>query len=184
MSQFNSHDQLSDPEIHQPSPISTPYNSQGSVSSHESSTANEDDHHVTNAAQSREAVQTPVIDTPVQINHPDIFFFRPPNDFYHYHVICKEISYDVIEQLLNNPSNGFGANENECVFFYQQKCNDRFYQISCEIVSPLLVNNCLCSHFLGFELHNMEQEHLAFTFYQKANLENRLKQYLSQYVLS
>ena len=148
MSQFNSHIQSPDPENHQPSPISAPYNSQGTVSSHESSTANEDDHHVTNAAQSQEAVQTPVIE-PAQINHPNIFFFRPPNDFYHYHVICKEISYDVVEQLLNNPSNGSNANENECVFFYQQKCNDRFYQISCEIVSPLFVNNCLCSHFLG-----------------------------------
>src|SRR2546429_4339778 len=119
-----------------------------------------------------------------QINHPSIFFFRPRNDFYHYHVICKEIPYDVVEYLLNEPLNR--NNENECIFFYQQKCNDRFYQISCEIVSPFLVNNCLNKNFLGFEFQqqNMEQERLAFTFYQKENLEYHLKQYLSQYLLN
>ena len=116
-------------------------------------------------------------DMPVQINHPTVFFFRPPNDFYHYYVICKEISYDVIESLLNKPLNGNSISFNE---------NDRFYQISCEIVSPLLVNNCLNKNFLGFELQqqNMEQERLAFTLYQKENLEYYLKQYLSQYLLN
>ena len=125
-----------------------------------------------------------------EIQHTNVFFFRPPNDSYHYHVICKEISYDVIERLLNKPLNGnnVSLDENECTFFtffYQQKCNDRFYQISCEIVPPLLVNNCLNQNFLGFELQqqNMEQERLTFTFYQKENLEYHLKQRLSQYFL-
>src|SRR5688572_15044992 len=32
--------------------------------------------------------------------HPSIFFYRPPNDAYHYYINCKEISYDTIECLL------------------------------------------------------------------------------------
>src|SRR5688572_14962269 len=176
MSQFISQIQLSDSENHLSSPISTPYNPQDAVLPHESYSANEDTYHVTYAAQAQQAIQTPVIDTPV---HPTVFFFRPPNDFYHYHVICKEITYDAIEHLLNKSLNGNNVsfNENECTFFYQQKFNNRFYQISCEIVSPLLVNDCLSMHFLGFELQhqNMEQESLAFTFYQKAHLEDHLK---------
>src|ERR1044072_1545287 len=166
MSQFNlpnlSNSQVQfSSENHQSSLISTALNPQDVVLSHESSTANGDGCHVTVAAQPQLPQQA--------IQHSNVFFFRPPNDSYHYHVICKEISYDVIERLLNKPLNGnnVSLNENECTFFaffYQQKCNDRFYQISCEIVPPLLVNNCLNQNFLGFELQqqNMEQERLTF----------------------
>src|SRR5436190_9554012 len=172
MSQFNSQVQLSDSENHQSSHISgTSYNPQNAVLSHESSTANEAAFHVTHAAQfqiTQQAVQI----TPL---HSTVFFFRPPNDFYHYHVICKEIS-DTIEHLLkklfDGKENAIQFKEDECIFFYQQKSNNQFYQISCEIVSPLLVNNCLNKNFLGFELQqqNMEEERLAFTIYQKENL--------------
>src|ERR1051325_6582594 len=73
--------------------------------------------------------------------------------------------------------------EDEYVFFYQQKCDNRFYQVSCEIVPPLLVDSCLNKNFLGIELQNqnMEQEHLAFTSGQKDDLEYHLRQYLSQH---
>src|ERR1041384_7635062 len=123
MSQFNSQVQISDSENRQHSPVSTPHNPQNAVLSHESSTANGEALHVTYVAQSQ--VQIPVIDTPVEINHPTDFFFRPPNDYYHYRVTYKEISYDAIECLLNKPLNGNNVsfNENECTFFYQQKCN-------------------------------------------------------------
>src|SRR4051812_24582662 len=76
--------------------------------------------------------------------HPTVFFYRPPNDFYHYLINCKEIPYDIVERLLkklfNDKENVTQLKEDEYVFFYQQKCNNRFYQVSCEIVSPLLVN--------------------------------------------
>ncbi|CAB4379205.1 unnamed protein product [Rhizophagus irregularis] len=92
--------------------------------------------------------------------HPTTFFFRPPNDFYHYHVICEEISNDT------------------------QQYDNRIYQVSCGIVSPLMINNCLSKNFLGIEFQqNMEQEHLVLTFGQKEYLECHLKKYLSQYVL-
>ena len=76
------------------------------------------------------------------------------------------------------------SNENECVFFYQQRYNNRFYQVSCEIVSPILVSNCLNEKFgIDLQYQNME-EHLTFKLDQKENLEFHLKQYLSQYLLN
>ncbi|GBB94509.1 hypothetical protein RclHR1_02370009 [Rhizophagus clarus] len=120
----------------------------------------------------------------IQPVHPTTFFYRPPND-YHYYVICKEISNDSVGNLLNKllkESNE--TNENECIFYYQQQYDNRLYQVSCQIVSPLEINNCLSKNFLGVEFQqNMEQEKLVFTFDQKEYLEGHLKKYLSQYVL-
>src|SRR5438067_8555676 len=107
MSQFNlqvSQVQSSSSENQQPS---SSYNPQNTVSSHESL----NECHVTSAAAQSQLA--PVIDTN---NHPNVFFFRPPNDFYHYYVICKEISYDAVENILNKPLNGNNVSfvENEC----------------------------------------------------------------------
>ena len=68
-------------------------------------------------------------------------------------------------------------NENECIFYYKQQSDNQFYQVSCEIVSPLLVNDCLNKNIHRIELQqqNMEQERLVFTFDQKENLEYQLK---------
>ncbi|GBB94505.1 hypothetical protein RclHR1_02370005 [Rhizophagus clarus] len=118
--------------------------------------------------------------------HPTTFFYRPPSDFYHYYVICKEISKDSVGDLLNKllRESNVQPNENECIFYYQQQYDNRLYQVSCEIVSPLVINNCLNKNFLGVEFQqNMEQEKLVFTFNQKEYLEGHLKKYLSQYVL-
>ena len=110
----------------------------------------------------------------------------PPNHSYHYRVNCQEISYDAIESLLNGRENVTQRREDKYVFFYQQKFDNRFYQVSCEIAPPLLVNNCLNKNFLGIDLENqnMEQEYLAFNFKQKEDLEHHLRQYLSQRVLN
>ncbi|CAB4494073.1 hypothetical protein RhiirA1_471140 [Rhizophagus irregularis] len=118
--------------------------------------------------------------------HSTIFFYRPPNDFCHYYVNCKEICYDTVTYLLNKSlkENNVQSNENECIFYHKQQHDARFYQVSCEIVSPLLINNCLNKNFLGFELQNSEQEHLVFTINQKENLEYYLKQYLSLHLLN
>src|SRR4051794_28641833 len=71
----------------------------------------------------------PGLSTNLQIPvHPAVFYFRPSNDCYHYHINCKEISCDTIECLLNK-SNNIQSNENECNFFYKQRYNDQFYQI-------------------------------------------------------
>lgn len=115
--------------------------------------------------------------------HPKVFFYRPPNDFWHYYVDCKEICYDTVTYLLNKSCNT-QSNENECIFYYQQQYDAQFYQITCEIVSPFLVNNCLNKNFLGIELQNAEQEHLVFTFDQKENLKYCLRLYLGQYLLN
>src|SRR5579871_2874637 len=54
----------------------------------------------------------------IQPFHSTIFFYRPPNHFYHYRVNCEEISYDAIEGLLND-RNFKQHREDEYVFFYQ-----------------------------------------------------------------
>src|ERR1051325_7305604 len=54
--------------------------------------------------------------------HPTAFYYRPPNDFCHYYVDCKEISYDAVIYLLNKSSrtNDVLPNENKCVIYYHQ----------------------------------------------------------------
>ncbi|PKC67638.1 hypothetical protein RhiirA1_509142 [Rhizophagus irregularis] len=103
----------------------------------------------------------------IQPVYPTIFFFRPPNDFYHYYIKCEEISNDTVAYLLNKSlkERNVQSNENQCIFYYQQQYNNRLYQVSCEIVSPFLVNNCLNKNILGVEFQqNMEQEHIVLTF--------------------
>src|SRR5437868_7088968 len=42
-----------------------------------------------------------VTNSPIQPVHPIAFFYQPPNDLYSYHIECKEISFDIVIQLLN-----------------------------------------------------------------------------------
>ena len=160
--------------------------------------SNEDVYHVT--AQSRSpSQQAVVINTLEQINvnpqnqlqpaHPTVFFYRLPNEFCHYYVNCEEISYDAIESLLkklfNDKESTTQFKDDEYIFIYQQKSNNRFYKVSCKIVSPHFVNYWLNKSILEYELEqqNTEQEHLSFTFDQKEYLEHHLKQHLSQHLL-
>ncbi|GBC04435.1 hypothetical protein RclHR1_05690003 [Rhizophagus clarus] len=180
----------------QPSFVSTQYDSQeNALQSHERQEDLTTPSNVTYVGQPTNNFQFQPTDNNahVQTNsstnlqiHPTVFPFRPPNDFYHYYVICKEISIETVANLLNKSSKerNVRSNDYECVFYYQQQYNNRLYQVSCEIISPLLVNKCLSKSFLGIELQqNMEQENLALTFGQKDHLECHLKKYLSQYVL-
>src|SRR3954462_3777024 len=79
--------------------------------------------------------------------HPADFFYRPPNDFYHYRIKYNEISHDTIlsllKKLFNDKENSMRPKEDKYIFFYQQEYDSRFYKISCEIFPPLLVNYCL-----------------------------------------
>ena len=145
---------------------------------------NENADHVIGDAPHLSPSHNPIND--IQPAHPTVFFYRPPNHFYHYHVNCEEIPYDAIEGLLNDRENVALHREDEYVFFYQQKCDNRFYRVSCEIAPPLLVNSCLNNNYLGIELQNqnMEQEYLTFTLGQKEDLKYHLKQYLSHHFLN
>ena len=123
----------------------------------------------------------------IPLAHPVVFYYRPLrplDDFCQYYVNCKKISYDNVEYLLNElKEQNIQTNENECIFYYKQQYNNQFYEILCEVVSPVLVNNCLNKNFgLEIQHHNIE-EYLAFKPGQKENLEFYLKQYLSQYLL-
>ena len=188
MSQNNSQVQYSDSENHQPTSISTSYNPQDAETS---TVPNGDAYHVT-AAQSHVVpfqLLAPVINSPVQTNsstnlqitvHPTVFYFRPPRDFYHYHVNCKEIPYNEIILVLNKSLNcKFHFNGNENIFFYQQQINNRIYQVSCEIVSSLTLNKSI----YGIEIEQNFVQHLAFTSDQKGNLKFHLTQYLRHYLL-
>ncbi|CAG8603634.1 uncharacterized protein OCT59_000952 [Rhizophagus irregularis] len=192
---MNSQGQFSDSESNQNPLISTAFNPQDTpVSFHErqeSSIAPSE----TNMTQPPDSQPQPTVtnaylqpDSSANLRtrpvHPTDFFFRPPNDYYHYHVICKEISNDNVAYLLNKSLKERNAQSNEGIFYYQQQYNNQLYQVSYEIVSPLLVNNCLSKNFLGIEFQqNMEQEHLVLTFDQREYLECHLKKYLSQYLL-
>ncbi|CAG8680976.1 uncharacterized protein OCT59_017110 [Rhizophagus irregularis] len=140
--------------------------------------------HVTTVDAVHPSTQTPQLTTiPL---HPTAFFFRPSNDFCHYYVNCKEICYDTVTYLLNKSpnENNVQPNENECIFYYRQQIDTRFYRVSCEIVSPILINDYLNKNILGIYSQNLEQENLTFTINQKDNLEYHLKQYLSLYLLN
>src|SRR3954454_9648642 len=117
--------------------------------------------------------------------HPAVCFYRPPYDFYFYHVKCKEISYSIIKDLLNkvlnNTRHNVQLNENECIFIYQQQYNNRFYEVTSGIVSPSLITNYLNENVHGNIIdQNMEQEKLEFTFQRKENVEFHLTHYLNQ----
>jgi hypothetical protein len=130
--------------------------------------------------------QTPAAGAPAF--HPTIFFYRPPNEFCHYYINCKEISYGTVTYLLNKSSKGHDIqpSKDECIIYYQQQYDNRVYQLSCQIASPILINNCLNKNILGIELQQqtVEQENLAFTLDQRENLETHLLQYLSNYLLN
>ncbi|RIA90370.1 hypothetical protein C1645_823503 [Glomus cerebriforme] len=117
------------------------------------------------------------------VPHPDQFFYNPPNDPFNYHIKCKEISFDIVIQLLNESFNGniyFNQNnQNEYTFFYQRQSNGQIYQVVCEIVTPLFLNKII----YGIEIdQNFGQDQLLFTFYQKENIKFYLSQYLSYYL--
>src|SRR4051794_23949536 len=121
--------------------------------------------------------------------HPNFFYYRPPNDFYHYHVKCKETSYstikDLLNKLLNNKGHNVQLNENECMFFYQQQYNNIFYEITCEVVLPSSITDHLNKTVHGNSIiQNIEEERLVFTFEQKENIELHLVRYLSHYFLN
>ncbi|RGB29613.1 hypothetical protein C1646_766423 [Rhizophagus diaphanus] len=107
-----------------------------------------------------------------QLIHPLEFICQPPNDIYIYHIKCKKISI----QLLNE----FSINQNEYIFFYQQQNDNIIYQVVCEIVSPSFIINFLNKTIYGIELEQNIGEELTFKFDQKENLKFYLTQYLNR----
>ena len=118
--------------------------------------------------------------------HPNIFIYRPPNNHFQYHVKCEKISSSLDIQLLTKVKESIiQLKKNECIFFYQQRCNNQIYQVSCEIVAPSFINNCLNKNIYGIEIEqNAGHEELVFTNDQENNLEFHLSQYLNNYLLN
>jgi hypothetical protein len=119
---------------------------------------------------------------PTQPIHPFKFFYQPPNDPCNYHINCKETSIDTVIQLLNEFNVNTNDDKNEYIFHYKQLFNNRIYQVSCEIVSSLILNK----HIYGIEIEQNQNfvQNLSFTSNQKENLKYYLTQYLNQYLLN
>ncbi|PKK74503.1 hypothetical protein RhiirC2_774716 [Rhizophagus irregularis] len=130
--------------------------------------------------------------TPTYYNslyNPNNFPVVPPNELYHYNIKCNEISYSNVIFLLNKSLNSkefnTQSNENEYIFFYQQEYHNRFYQVTCEIVSPSSITNYLNENIYGIKPQQEQQEErLSFIIEQKQNLEFHLTQYLRNYLLN
>ncbi|RIA90165.1 hypothetical protein C1645_849693 [Glomus cerebriforme] len=105
------------------------------------------------------------------------FFYSSPGDPQIFHVICKEISFESKSEILN---------DHNCAIytFYYQLPNNKFFQITCEIVSHSLIVQYLNKKMFGIELIQDEQQEEYLQFYkgQKENLECHLKQYLFDYL--
>ncbi|CAB4493691.1 hypothetical protein RhiirA1_461833 [Rhizophagus irregularis] len=83
---------------------------------------------------------------------PNIFYYKPPNDLYHYHISCIEVPYNTIISLLNNNEFCIQTNEYEYIFYYQQQYDNRFYKIICEIIPPFSITNYLNKIFMVMKL--------------------------------
>jgi hypothetical protein len=131
------------------------------------------------------SVNSPIVQnnfTSDQLVHPTIFFYRPPNDLHTYHVKCKEISFQLLDEFSNNVYN---INRNKYVFFYQQQNGDQIYQIVCEIVSPSFIINFLNKTIHENEIEqNVGHEELIFKCNQMKNLKSYLTQYLNNFFLN
>ncbi|GBC09606.1 hypothetical protein RclHR1_00090040 [Rhizophagus clarus] len=113
------------------------------------------------------------------------FFYKAWNDLQIYHVICKEISFEVVSHLLSN--NGFSTQnyvqlDNLHVFYHQQPEDKKIYQITCELASYKFIIDLLNKINYGIEIYDQRQEYLNFSRECKENLEFYLKQDLVYYL--
>jgi len=124
--------------------------------------------------------------------HSNTFVFKPPNDFNNYNTECEKVSDDYVTELLNElyssgseARNVYHLNENIHVFFYRQQYDNQYFKITCEIVSPILINRYLNKNLHGIDFEqNEELEQLAFTLDQKKYLEFHLTKRLNNYLLA
>ncbi|CAB4443172.1 unnamed protein product [Rhizophagus irregularis] len=66
-------------------------------------------------------------------------FFSPTNDDCVYKVEFEETSSDIVIKMLNDSlinKENLQINENEVNYFYENKYTNRFYKITCKLVSP------------------------------------------------
>ncbi|CAG8720759.1 15690_t:CDS:1, partial [Funneliformis caledonium] len=122
------------------------------------SSLNENNCHITQCSfNTSTPIQTNPFGNPqfqIQPVYSKTFIYRPPNDYYQYQVNCEKISNELVLQLLNNrKENVMQLKENEYAFFYQQRGSNQFYQISCEIIPPSVIN-----YWLNRNIHCMEIE--------------------------
>ena len=113
------------------------------------------------------------------------FYYKVYNDFQIYHIICKQISFELISRLLSNhdclAQNHVQSNDLH-VFYYQQPDDKKIYQVMCEIVSYNSIIYMLNKIKYGIELSLNLQENSDFSREYKENLEFHLRQDLNDYL--
>ncbi|GBB84380.1 hypothetical protein RclHR1_00110013 [Rhizophagus clarus] len=113
------------------------------------------------------------------------FFYKACNDFQIYHIICKEISFDVISRLLSNNDVLIQNNVqpiNSHVFYFQHPDDKKIYKIISDLVSYNKVIWMLNKINYSIELNSSEQHQETFSREHKENLEFHLKRYLTNYL--
>ncbi|RIA79967.1 hypothetical protein C1645_839537 [Glomus cerebriforme] len=141
----------------------------------------EDQYHMNSASQTPPVI--PLSTNSQNQNPPTVFYYQPPNDYYHYHINCKKISCNDVISLLDNKE--FNIQLNEHNFYLLQRYDNQIYQISCEVVSPYSITYYLNKNIYSNEIvqNSIVQEKLEFSFKWKENIEFHLTQYLSQFDL-
>src|SRR2546423_3918680 len=113
------------------------------------------------------------------------FFYKPPNDFQIYNIVCKEIpiSFELVSHLLNNDNNNSTQNyvhSNNHEFHFLKSDEKKCYKITCELISHSSVVRFLNKNIYGMEVIQIEQqEYIDFTRELRENLEIYLKQFFS-----
>jgi hypothetical protein len=113
------------------------------------------------------------------------FFYKTNNDFQIYHIICKEISFEIISHLLSNndylTQNNVQLN-NTHVFYFQQPYDKKIYKVTCEVARYNYIIWMLNKINYGIELNFSGQQQETFSREHKKNLEIHLKHDLISYL--
>ncbi len=59
------------------------------------------------------------------------FVYQSPTDSLIYHVSCEKISAEILNETINNK-----LRDTEYVFFYNQRCDNQIYKITCKLNNP------------------------------------------------
>jgi hypothetical protein len=96
------------------------------------------------------------------------FFYNPPDDHQIYHITCKEIKSEKINDIDQHSDH----------IFYQRLDDKNFCQITCNLIPNSLIAQYLNKNMFGIELKRVErqeQEVLTFSITQQNNLEYHLR---------
>ena len=108
-------------------------------------------------------------------------FYQTPNDIHFYHVTCKMILQDYLQ---NSKNSSWDDDNYDYEFFFQNSNNSEIsiYHVACKLLSHSLIINILNKEIYGmdFDINELKRRY-SLTLRQKLNLEQNLKQILPLY---